>query len=515
VVARFIELAAHNGIDVFRIFDCLNQVDNLRPSIDKVIECGKIAEGAVCYTGDITDGKRSKFTLPYYVARARQIEAAGAHILAIKDMAGLLKPDAARLLVSELKNALSIPVHLHTHDTAGNAVATLLEAARAGVDIVDGALSSMSGITSQPSLNALVYALASGERATGIDPHGLQALADYWEVAREAYAPFECGLKAGSADVYEHEMPGGQYSNFRTQAISLGLGERWAEVKRAYRMVNDMLGDIVKVTPSSKAVGDMALFMVQNDLSPQDVIDRAGELAFPDAFVDLLAGRMGQPDGGFPKALQEAVLKGVRPLEKRPGELLPPYDFEAARKAAGARKLSEEDLVAQAMFPAVFRDYVRFIERCADVSVIDTPTFFYGLKPGEERAITIEEGKTLIVKLLAVGELEPDGTRQVFFELNGRRRDIVIQDRAAGSKQQQRERADPDDPNHIAAPMAGKVAAVHVKEGEAVAAGARLVTTEAMKMVNLVAAPHAGTVKRLLVQAGDTVRAGDLLCELA
>jgi pyruvate carboxylase len=268
------------------------------------------------------------------------------------------------------------------------------------------------------------------------------------------------------------------------------------------------------VTPSSKAVGDMALFMVQNDLSPQDVIDRAGELAFPDAFVDLLAGRMGQPDGGFPKALQEAVLKGAKPLEKRPGELLPPYDFEAARKAAGARKPSEEDLVAQAMFPAVFRDYQRFLERCADVSVIDTPTFFYGLKPGEERAITIEEGKTLIVKLLAVGELEPDGTRQVFFELNGRRRDIVIQDRAAAGKQQQRERADPDDPNHIAAPMAGKVAAVHVKEGETVAAGARLVTTEAMKMVNLVAAPHAGTVKRLLVQAGDTVRAGDLLCEV-
>ncbi|MFZ5493234.1 MAG: pyruvate carboxylase [Pseudomonadota bacterium] len=515
VVARFIELAAGNGIDVFRIFDCLNQVENLRPSIDKVVACGKVAEGTVCYSGDITDGKRAKFTLPYYVDRARQIEAAGAHILAIKDMAGLLKPDAARLLVSELKNALTIPVHLHTHDTAGNAVATLLAAADAGVDIVDGALSSMSGTTSQPSLNALVYALASGERATGIDPHGLQALADYWEVAREAYAPFECGLKAGSADVYEHEMPGGQYSNFRAQAVSMGLGERWAEVKRAYRTVNDMLGDIVKVTPSSKAVGDMALFMVQNELTPQDVIDRAGELAFPDAFVDLLAGRMGQPDGGFPKALQKAVLKGDKPLGKRPGELLEPYDFDAARKATGARKLSEEDLVAQAMFPAVFRDYARFIDVCGDVSVIGTPIFFYGLKPGEEGVVTIEEGKTLIVKLLAIGELEPDGSRQVFFELNGRRRDVVIQDRSAAGKTQQRERADPDNANHIAAPMAGKVAAVHAKTGETVAAGARLLTTEAMKMVNLVAAPHAGTVKRLLVQPGDTVRAGDLLCELA
>ena len=515
VVARFIELAARNGIDVFRVFDCLNQVENLRPSIDKVIACGKVAEGTVCYSGDITDGKRAKFTLPYYVERARQIEAAGAHILAIKDMAGLLKPTAARILVTELKNALGIPVHLHTHDTAGNAVATLLAAADAGVDIVDGALSSMSGTTSQPSLNALVYALASGERATGINPHGLQALADYWEVAREAYAPFECGLKAGSADVYEHEMPGGQYSNFRTQAISLGLGDRWAEVKRAYRTVNDMLGDIVKVTPSSKAVGDMALFMVQNDLAPQDVIDRAGELAFPDAFVDLLAGRMGQPDGGFPKALQKAVLKGDKPLKKRPGEVLKPYDFDAARKAAGARKLSDEDLVAQAMFPAVFRDHARFIDRCGDVSVIDTPIFFYGLKPGEEGVVTIEEGKTLIVKLLAIGDLEPDGTRQVFFELNGRRRDVVIQDRSAAGSRQQRERADPDNPNHIAAPMAGKVAAVHVKEGEAVAAGARLVTTEAMKMVNLVAAPHTGTVKRLPVHAGDTVGAGDLLCELS
>ena len=394
-------------------------------------------------------------------------------------------------------------------------MATLLEAARAGVDIVDGALSSMSGTTSQPSLNALVYALASGERASGIDPHDLQALADYWEVAREAYAPFECGLKAGSADVYEHEMPGGQYSNFRTQAISLGLGERWDEVKRAYRTVNDMLGDIVKVTPSSKAVGDMALFMVQNDLTPRDVIDRAGELAFPDAFVDLLAGRMGQPDGGFPRALQKAVLKGDKPLRKRPGALLEPYDFEAARQAAGSRKLSDEDLVAQAMFPAVFRDYTRFVERCGDVSVIDTPIFFYGLKPGEEAVVNIEEGKTLIVKLLAVGELEPDGTRQVFFELNGRRRDVVVQDKSAGAERMQRERADPDNANHIAAPMAGKVAQVHVREGESVAAGARLVTTEAMKMVNLVAAPHAGTVKRLLAQPGDTVRAGDLLCELA
>ena len=318
-------------------------------------------------------------------------------------MAGLLKPDAARILVTELKNAVDLPVHLHTHDTAGNAVATLLEAARAGVDIVDGALSSMSGTTSQPSLNALVYALASGERATGIDPHGLQALADYWEVAREAYAPFECGLKAGSADVYEHEMPGGQYSNFRTQAISMGLGERWDEVKRAYRTVNDMLGDIVKVTPSSKAVGDMALFMVQNDLTPDDVIARGAELAFPDAFVDLLAGRMGQPDGGFPRALQKAVLKGEKPLKKRPGALLKAYDFEAARKAAGHRKFSDEDLVAQAMFPQVFRDYARFVERCGDVSVIDTPIFFYGLKPGEEGVVTIDEGKTLIVKLLAVG----------------------------------------------------------------------------------------------------------------
>jgi len=515
VVARFIELAAGNGIDVFRIFDCLNQVDNLRPSIDTVIACGKIAEGAVCYSGDISDGRRSKFTLPYYVDRARQIERAGAHILAIKDMAGLLKPDAARILVTELKNAVDLPVHLHTHDTAGNAVATLLAAAGAGVDIVDGALSSMSGITSQPSLNALVYALASGERATGIDPHGLQALADYWEVAREAYAPFECGLKAGSADVYEHEMPGGQYSNFRTQAISMGLGERWAEVKRAYRTVNDMLGDIVKVTPSSKAVGDMALFMVQNDLTPDDVIARGAELAFPDAFMDLLAGRMGQPDGGFPRALQKAVLKGEKPLKKRPGALLKAYDFDAARKAAGARKLSDEDLVAQAMFPQVFRDYARFVERCGDVSVIDTPIFFYGLKPGEEGVVNIEEGKTLIVKLLAVGELEPDGTRQVFFELNGRRRDVVVQDKSAGVERQQRERADPDNPNHIAAPMAGKVAAVHVKDGDSVAAGARLVTTEAMKMVNLVAAPHSGRVRRVAVAVGDTVRAGDLLCELA
>jgi len=400
IVNRFIDEAAAAGIDLFRIFDCLNWVEGLRPSIDRVVETGKIADVAICYSGDITDGKRVKFTLDYYLDRARQIEQAGAHILAIKDMAGLLKPEAARILVSELKDALTIPVHLHTHDTSGNGVATLLAASAAGVDVVDAALSAMSGVTSQPSLNALVAALQGTERATGIDAGGMQKLADYWEGVREVYSPFECGLKAGTADVYDHEIPGGQYSNFRPQAISMGLGDRWDEVKKMYRTVNDMLGDIIKVTPSSKAVGDMALFMVQNELTPEQVIDQGRDLAFPDSFVSLLSGMMGQPDGGFPAALQRAVCGDDEVISVRPGELLEPWNF-----AADAADLSQllgrdpdpREQVSAALYPKVFREYSVFQQRFGDVAVLDTVDFFYGLEVGEEKAIEIEPGKTLIV----------------------------------------------------------------------------------------------------------------------
>ncbi len=517
VVNRFIDASAKNGIDVFRIFDCLNWVEGLKPCIAAVLKTGKIAEAAICYSGDITDGKRVKYTLQYYVKLAKELEKAGTHILAIKDMAGLLKPQAARILITELKNAVTVPIHLHTHDTSGNQVAALLEASKAGVDIVDAALSSMSGITSQPSLNALVCSLQGTDRDTGLDEDGLQKLADYWEVAREPYAPFECGLKAGTADVYRHEMPGGQYSNFRAQAISLGLGERWDEVKNMYRTVNDMCGDIIKVTPSSKAVGDMALFMTQNNLAPETVLSRSRDLAFPDSFVSMMKGMMGQPPGGFPPELQKAVLKGEEPITCRPGELLENFDFDSARASLKAKfgvHFEEEDLLSYAQYPKVFVDYLRFNAEFGDVSVLETPTFLYGLKVGQEQAITIQEGKTLIIKLLAIGELQSDGTRSIFWELNGRRRNTVVVDQASGVEVKRREKVDPDNPGHIPAPMAGKIVELAVGSGDQVVEGQKLVSTEAMKMLNVVKSPCAGVVKRVLVQKGDDVAPGDLIFEI-
>ncbi|MEL0082970.1 MAG: pyruvate carboxylase, partial [Gammaproteobacteria bacterium] len=517
VVNRFIDEAATAGIDVFRIFDCLNWVEGLRPCIARVVETGKIAEAAVCYSGDITDGKRVKFTLDYYLSRARQIEQAGAHILAIKDMAGLLKPEAARILVSALKDALTIPVHLHTHDTSGNGVASLLAASAAGVDVVDAALCSMYGVTSQPSLNALLAATQGSERDIGIDPAGLQQLADYWEGIRELYAPFECGLKAGTADVYDHEIPGGQYSNFRPQAISMGLGNRWDEVKKMYRTVNDMAGDLIKVTPSSKAVGDMALFMVQNDLTAEMVIEQGHDLAFPDSFVSLLSGMMGQPDGGFPEALQKAVVGDGEVVKVRPGELLDPWDFEADAQDLSAllgRHPTAREQVSAALYPKIFREYSLFQQRFGDLSVLETAEFFYGLKIGQEKAIEIEPGKTLIIKLLAIGQLEEDGQREIFFELNGRRRNIRVLDRHAATELATHEQADPANRQQIGAPMPGVIVEFHVAEGDQVREGEKLLTTEAMKMLNVVVAPQNGTVKSLPLAVGVEIAAGDLICEL-
>ncbi|CAM2005774.1 pyruvate carboxylase [Acanthopleuribacter pedis] len=517
VVHKFIQHSAAQGVDVFRIFDCLNWVESMKPSIEAVAATGKIAEAAVCYTGDISDNRRVKFNLDYYIKRAKELEACGCHILAIKDMAGLLKPRAATILVDALKNALQIPVHLHTHDTSGNGVATLLRAAEAGVDIVDAALSSMSGMTSQPSLNALVTAMDGGPRDTGLANRDLQQLADYWETARVAYAPFECGLKAGTAEVYRHEIPGGQYSNLRPQAISLGLGHRWNEIKDMYRVVNDMLGQVIKVTPSSKAVGDMALFMVQNDLTPELVIQRGKDLAFPQSFVNLMKGMMGQPDGGFPADLQKAVIKDESAITVRPGQLLEDFDFEAAaaklEKRFG-RTFSDEELVTYALYPQVFVDFVTFVNEYGDLSVLDTPTFFYGLGLDEEKAIEIEPGKTLIVKLLAFGEPHENGRRELFFELNGRARNVMVFDKSTGVTRKTKLKADPDQPNHVAAPMSGKITELKVKKGEKVKEGQKLMVTEAMKMLNLIVAPKSGVIVNLPLGAGEQVDPGDLVAEI-
>ncbi|MCL6636417.1 MAG: pyruvate carboxylase [Alicyclobacillus sp.] len=512
-VRRFIQLAAESGIDVFRIFDSLNWLPNMLVAIDEVRAAGKIAEAAICYTGDVLNPERPKYNLRYYVDLARELERAGAQILAIKDMAGLLKPYAAIKLVQALRDHVGIPIHLHTHDTSGNGMATLLMAAEAGVDIVDVAISSMSGLTSQPSWNSLVAALQRTPRAVPDDLTELQKLSDYWEVVRQYYAQFEADMKTSTAEVYLHEMPGGQYTNLREQAIALGIGDRFEEVKQAYAEVNQLLGDIVKVTPSSKMVGDFALFMVQNNLTADDVLQRAHELDFPQSVVEFFLGQMGQPPGGFPEALRQAVLKGRQPLPGRPGEVLPPVDF-AAERARMAERLgfepNDRQLMSYVMYPQVTEELFRHRAQFGDPSPLDTLTYFYGMRPGEEIKVSIERGKTLVVKLLSVGDLQPDGKRTVFFELNGQPRDVEVRDKSAPVDTGARRQAG-DAPGEVGARMPGNVLAVLVKPGDIVEKGQILVVTEAMKMEMQVQAPVAGTVKEVSCKPGDAVQPGDLL----
>lgn len=514
VIKKFIETSAQAGIDVFRIFDSLNWVDGMRLAIESVREAGKIAEGTICYTGDIMDSKRDKYNLNYYVNLAKELEKAGAHMLAIKDMAGLLKPYAAYELIKALKQEIGIPIHLHTHDTSGNAGAMLLKAAEAGVDIVDAALSSMSGLTSQPSLNALVYGLEYDKRATGLNHDNYQKLADYWEDVRTYYAGFETGMKASNAEVYKHEMPGGQYTNLEQQAKAVGLGDRWDKVKEMYTTVNHMFGDIVKVTPSSKVVGDMALFMVQNNLTEKDVYERGETIDFPESVITFFQGYLGQPHGGFPEELQRIILKGRDYFTTRPGELLPSADFEEIRtllKDKLERDVTEYDIMSYVMYPQVFLNMQERQKEFGDVSVLDTPTFFYGLRLGEEIAVNIERGKTLIVKLVSIGEPTPDGMRTIYYELNGQPREISIRDASAKVTTVQRPKADASDPGHIGASMPGKVLKVMVEPGDKVKKGEHVIVTEAMKMETTMQAPFSGIVKEVHAKAGDTIETNDLL----
>lgn len=517
VVQAFVRQAARSGIDVFRIFDSLNWLPNMQVSIETVREEGRVAEAAFCYTGDILDSNRAKYALQYYVDLAKELEKAGAHILCIKDMSGLLKPRAAEVLIKALKQEVGIPIHLHTHDSAGNGVATVLKAVEAGVDIVDVATSSMSGMTSQPSWGAIVAALQGDGRDTGFDLGNLQALADYWQDVREFYFPWESGLKAGSPDVYLHEMPGGQYSNLRQQAEALGLGDRWSEVVAAYQDGNRLLGDIIKVTPSSKAVGDFALFMVQNDVTAENIFSRGESLTFPDSVVSMLKGMMGQPPGGWPEALQKLVLKGSEPITCRPGELLEPVDFgqvAAEVEAQIGRAPSDREVLSHLMYPGLLTELVQHQEEFSDTSCIDTPTYFYGLRLGEETAIEIEPGKTLIVKLVSMGELRADGTRDVVFELNGQTREVRVQDLSAEAKTGARRKAVKGDQREIGASMPGKVVKVTVAPGDRVKKGEQLVVTEAMKMETTSSAPKDAVVAEVAVKEGDSVEAGDLLVTL-
>ncbi|WP_298271017.1 pyruvate carboxylase [Geobacter sp.] len=517
VVQRFVEEAAASGIDIFRVFDSLNWTRGMAVAMEAVRKSGKICEAAICYTGDITDPTRDKYPLEYYVNMAKELEQMGAHILAIKDMAGLLKPFAAYKLVKALKENIGIPVHLHTHDTSSNGSATLLMACQAGADIVDAALSSLSGLTAQPNLNALVAALRGTEWDPQVDEEGLQKLANYWETVRDYYAPFESGLKNGTAEVYHHEIPGGQYSNYKPQVAGLGLLDRWEECKEMYHKVNLLFGDIVKVTPSSKVVGDMAMFLVKNNLDVDDVFTKGDELTFPESVVGMFKGMLGQPYQGWPEELQKIVLKGEEPITCRPGELLEPVDFEEERLKVEEKvghPLDDKALMSYILYPHVYPEFDRHRQEYSDTSVIPTPIFFYGLEPGQETSIEIEPGKTLIIKLNAIGKVHPDGTRHIFFELNGNARSVVVRDQSVQTEEAVREKADKGNAKHIGAPMPGKVLKLNVKAGDEVKAGDVLMVTEAMKMETNIKAKEDGTIAEVKFREGDKVEKEDLVIVL-
>ncbi|MEM6456095.1 MAG: pyruvate carboxylase [Acidobacteriota bacterium] len=519
VVRRFVRLAAEGGIDVFRIFDCLNYLENLKLGIDAVGEAGGVIEAAVCYTGDVADAGRTKYDLAYYVDVAGALIERGVHVLAIKDMAGLLKPTSTRMLVGALRDAFpETPIHVHTHDTAGTGVASMLAAAEAGADVVDVALAAMAGLTSQPAMGAVVAALEGGDHATGVARGAIEPLNAYWEEARTLYAPFESGLKSAGSDVYDHEMPGGQYTNLQFQALSLGLGgpSHWRAIKTAYADANRVLGDLIKVTPSSKVVGDLAQFMVQNDLSADAVVAQAETLSFPRSVVDFLRGALGQPHGGFPEPLRARVVKNLAKFDARPGATLDDLDFDALEAELDERwsahaALRPEDVVSAALYPQVFDDYMNFRRDFGDVSVLATRQVLQPLAIGEEIMIEIERGKTLVVTLTAVGELV-DGEQEVFFELNGQPRSLRVVNRAAQADgPTRRPQADPRDDGSIGAPMPGSVVDVQIADGATVDAGDPLVVLSAMKMETVVTAPIAGAVEGLTVAVGDAVQAGDLL----
>ncbi len=517
VVKTFVQESAQAGIDLFRVFDSLNWVPNMRVAMDAVLKSGALCEAAICYTGDLLDASRAKYNLKYYVDLAKEFENMGAHLLAIKDMAGLCKPYAAELLVHTLKQEIGIPVHFHTHDTSGVQAAAILKASEAGLDVADGAMASMSGLTSQPNLNSVVEALRFTRRDSGLGYESLQAMSRYWEAVREYYAPFESGMMASTADVYTNEIPGGQYTNLFQQAEAVGLAAHWPEICRVYAEVNQLFGDIVKVTPSSKAVGDMALFLVSNDLTVEDVLDTRRELAFPESVVDLIAGRMGQPPGGFPPRVKARILRGQKPVQGRPGAKLPAADFKALAaelQTKLGRAPKRQEILSYLMFSKVFSEFVSHQEKFSDVSVLPTNVFFYGQEPGQEVAIEIERGKTLIVKFLTVGDPHPDGRRTVFFELNGQPRSINVRDVALEPTEKLRVKADRTDPKQIGAPMPGLVVTVSVKLGDVVPAGQKLLSLEAMKMETTLYAERAGKVIELLVKPGTQVDANDLMLRL-
>ena len=516
VVKAFVARAAASGIDVFRIFDSLNWVPNMRVAIDAVNASGKLSEAAICYTGDMLDPARAKYDLKYYVGLAKDLAKAGTHVLGLKDMAGLLKPTAARVLIKALTEETGLPIHLHTHDTSGLSAATVLAACDAGVSAIDAAMDSFSGLTSQPPLGSIVEALRGSDRDTGLDPATLRTFSDYWEAVRTQYTAFESDMRSGASEVYLHEMPGGQFTNLKEQARSLGLAERWHEVAKAYAEVNSMFGDIVKVTPSSKVVGDMALAMVSAGFSRADVEDPKREISFPDSVISFFRGELGQPPGGFPKALQKKVLKGEKPLTERPGASLKDADLVALAKEAKEKSsadVSDEELSSYLMYPKVYTDFAKRRAEYGPVSVLPTPVFFYGMQPGDEVSIELEPGKIIVLQLQIIGQPDEEGQVRVFFELNGVPRVIRVPNRLKTAAAPTRKKADPADAKQLASPMPGMVATLAVKAGQKVRAGDLLLTIEAMKMETAIHADRAGTVASVAVSAGQQVDAKDLLLE--
>ena len=518
VVRAFVKEAS-KGIDVFRVFDSLNWVENMRIAMDAVIDSGKICEGTICYTGDILNPDRSKYNLKYYVNMAKNLQEAGAHFLGLKDMAGLLKPAAARQLVKSLKEEVGLPIHFHTHDTSGIAGATILAAADAGVDVVDAAMDAFSGGTSQPCMGSIVEALHNSERDTGINIENLREISDYWGQVRAQYAAFESGLSSPASEVYLHEMPGGQFTNLKAQARSMGMEEKWHDIAETYADVNQMFGDIVKVTPSSKVVGDMALMMVAQNLSRDDVENPKTDVAFPESVVDMLKGNLGQPPGGFPKHIVKKALKGEKPNLDRPGKNLKPIDLEKTRQELSEKldgmKIDDEDLNGYLMYPKVFLDYMERHLTYGPVRTLPTKTFFYGMNSGDEISLEIDPGKTLEIRMQAIGETDENGEVKVFFELNGQPRVIRVPNRLVTSETTSRPKADPSNSNHIGAPMPGVISTVSVNEGQAVKKGDLLLTIEAMKMETGIHVERDAKIKAVHVKPATQIDAKDLIIELA
>ena len=517
VVQAFVKEAALAGIDVFRVFDALNWEPNMRVAMDAVLETGAICEAAICYSGDITNPNRTKYDLKYYLTLAKKLEKAGAHILAIKDMAGLCKPEATKELVTALRQEVGIPIHFHTHDTAGIQAASILKGSDVGLHIADAAMAPLSGGTAQVNLNTLCESLRFQPRDTGLDTAALDDVSEYWRCVREFYTPFESAVLPGTADLYNHEMPGGQYTNLYEQARSLGLADRWMEVCKMYADVNQLFGDIVKVTPTSKSVGDMALFLVANDLTCDDVVSGERDLAYPQSVIDLISGAMGQPPGGFPELVKQRIVGNHHSFSDRPGASLPPADFAATSRELESklgRMPSQQEILSQILYPKVHADFLEHTRVYSDTSGLPTPVFFYGTEPNEEFAVDIEAGKTLIVKYVTTGGPHPDGTRTVFFELNGQPRDVNVVDKSLESSVRKNQKADVDDPTHVPARLPGMIVSIAVREGETVRKGKPLLTIEAMKMQTTLQAERDGMIGQLLVKPGSQVEPGDLLLTL-